>query len=134
MRWGSAAVDVEWQPRAPSTTAAPDTDAPDPPRDVAVPAAEPPDGALEHVRAPLVGTFYRAPSPGAAPFVEEGDCVEPGQQIGIIESMKLMNAICADRAGRVEQVLVADATPVEYDQRLVALGPHDPELPAQSGH
>ncbi|MFI7024614.1 acetyl-CoA carboxylase biotin carboxyl carrier protein [Micromonospora sp. NPDC049900] len=75
------------------------------------------------VRSPMVGTFYRAPEPGAAPFVAVGDLVRPGQVVGIVEAMKLMNEITADRAGRVTEVLVADGQPVEYDQPLVALDP-----------
>jgi len=76
-----------------------------------------------HVAAPMVGTFYHAPSPGEPPFVKVGDVVEPGQQVGILEAMKLMNPIEADRAGRVVEILVPDATPVEYDQPLIALVP-----------
>ncbi|TYB39221.1 acetyl-CoA carboxylase biotin carboxyl carrier protein [Micromonospora sp. AP08] len=90
--------------------------------------AEPPpvhlDGA---VRSPLVGTFYRAPEVGAAPFVSVGDVVEPGQQVGIVEAMKLMNPVEVDRRGRVVEILVADAEPVEYDQPLIVLGPVDGE-------
>ncbi|MEV6813645.1 acetyl-CoA carboxylase biotin carboxyl carrier protein [Micromonospora sp. NPDC051296] len=75
------------------------------------------------VRSPMVGTFYRAPEPGAAPFVAVGDLVRPGQIVGIVEAMKLMNEITADRAGRVAEVLAVDGQPVEYDQPLVALDP-----------
>jgi acetyl-CoA carboxylase biotin carboxyl carrier protein len=76
-----------------------------------------------HVAAPMVGTFYHAPAPGEPAFVKVGDVVEPGQQVGILEAMKLMNPIEADRAGRVVEILVPDATPVEYDQPLIALVP-----------
>ncbi|WTY84536.1 acetyl-CoA carboxylase biotin carboxyl carrier protein [Micromonospora sp. NBC_01405] len=75
------------------------------------------------VRSPIVGTFYRAPEPGAAPFVAVGDLVRAGQVVGIVEAMKLMNEVTADRAGRVAAVLADDAAPVEYDQPLVALEP-----------
>ena len=71
----------------------------------------------------MVGTFYRAPEPGAAPFVTVGDLVRPGQVVGIVEAMKLMNEVTAERAGRVTEVLVDDGRPVEYDQPLVALDP-----------
>lgn len=75
------------------------------------------------IRAPLVGTFYRAPEPGAKAFVEVGDLVEVGQQVGIVEAMKLMNAVEADRSGRVTEIRVGDAEPVEYDQPLLVLAP-----------
>jgi acetyl-CoA carboxylase biotin carboxyl carrier protein len=71
----------------------------------------------------MIGTYYHAPAPGEPPFVQEGDIVELGTQIGILEAMKLMNPIEADRAGRVAKVLVADGTPVEFDQPLLVLHP-----------
>ncbi|MEV4624846.1 acetyl-CoA carboxylase biotin carboxyl carrier protein [Micromonospora sp. NPDC049523] len=73
------------------------------------------------VVAPMVGTFYRAAEPGAAPFVEVGDLVEPGQVIGIVEAMKLMNHITAEHAGKVAEVLVGNGEPVEFNQPLIAL-------------
>ncbi|MET9861259.1 acetyl-CoA carboxylase biotin carboxyl carrier protein subunit [Streptomyces smyrnaeus] len=73
--------------------------------------------------APLVGTFYAAPAPGAPPFVQPGDHVEKGQQLGIIEAMKLMNPLEATRPGRVVEVLVGDGEPVEYGEPLVLLDP-----------
>jgi acetyl-CoA carboxylase biotin carboxyl carrier protein len=76
---------------------------------------------LEPVIAPMVGTFYRAASPDAAPFVEEGDFVAEGQVVCVIEAMKLFNEIQAEKAGRVARVLVANATPVEYGQPLFLL-------------
>jgi acetyl-CoA carboxylase biotin carboxyl carrier protein len=79
-----------------------------------------------HVCSPLVGTFYQAPEPGEPPFVEPGDMVEPGQQVGIVEAMKLMNPVEADRPGRVAEVLVPDKTAVEYGQPLIALSAADP--------
>jgi acetyl-CoA carboxylase biotin carboxyl carrier protein len=75
------------------------------------------------VRAPLVGTFYLAPSPGADPFVRPGDEVEIGQTLGILEAMKLMNPIIADDPGVVAEILVGDAESVEYDQVLMRLHP-----------
>lgn len=71
--------------------------------------------------APMVGTFYRCSEPGARPFVQVGDRVDVGQQIGILEAMKLMNPVEADVAGRVVEILVDSDTPVEYLQPLVAL-------------
>jgi acetyl-CoA carboxylase biotin carboxyl carrier protein len=76
---------------------------------------------LYPVCAPLVGTFYRAREPGARPFVEVGDEVRPGQQVAVVEAMKLMNCVQADVAGRVVAILVADAEPVEYGQQLLHL-------------
>jgi len=75
------------------------------------------------VRAPMVGTFYRAPSPGAPPFVEAGSRVEPGTVVGIIEVMKLMNQIEAGARGVVREVLVGNAEPVEHGQALILIEP-----------
>ncbi|WP_254876903.1 acetyl-CoA carboxylase biotin carboxyl carrier protein [Verrucosispora sp. NA02020] len=132
---GGAELEVEWRHEAGSNPLAP---VPAPRTASAAPAAPlassaptgPPEpvGAAapvsrSAVRSPMVGTFYRAPEPGTAPFVAVGDLVRPGQVVGIVEAMKLMNEITADRAGRVTEVLVADGQPVEYDQPLVALDP-----------
>ncbi len=83
------------------------------------------DGGKFVVASPMVGTFYRAPEPGAAPYVEVGDTVEAGQQVGIVEAMKLMNPILAERPGRVAEVVADDGSPVEYDQPLIVLVPSD---------
>ncbi len=92
-----------------------------------------PDGC-HHVTAPLVGTFYAAPSPGAAPFVTVGEVVEVGQRLGIVEAMKLMNPIVADVSGEVLEVLVADGQPVEFDQPLVRVATEvDAAALAQAG-
>lgn len=74
------------------------------------------------VKAPMVGTFYRAPSPDAKPFVEVGQTIKEGQTICIIEAMKLMNEIEADASGVVKAVLVENGQPVEYGQPLFILG------------
>ncbi|HLG70671.1 MAG TPA: acetyl-CoA carboxylase [Chloroflexota bacterium] len=79
-----------------------------------------PDG-LAYVTAPLLGTFYGSPSPGADPFVREGDQVAIGQVIGLIEAMKIFNEIQAEAAGRVHAILVEDGAFVEADQRLIAI-------------
>ena len=73
------------------------------------------------VRAPRVGTFYRAPAPDAPPYVEVGQVVEPGQTLCIIEAMKLMNEIEAEVRGRVTAILVENGQPVEYGQPLFTL-------------
>ncbi len=90
----------------------------------AVPAAEAPLATnLVNIEAPMVGTFYRAPSPDAAPFVQEGDVVKDGQVLCIIEAMKLMNEIEAKVAGRVVRVLVENSQPVEFGQPLFLIDP-----------
>jgi acetyl-CoA carboxylase biotin carboxyl carrier protein len=75
------------------------------------------------VEAPMVGTFYRAPEPGAAPFVEEGDAVAPGQTLCILEAMKLMNEVKADIEGVVRSIHVDNAQAVEFGQLLFELEP-----------
>ena len=82
-------------------------------------AAAEPAGHL--VRSPMVGTFYRSPSPGAKAFVEAGQSVKPGDVICIIEAMKMMNHIEADKAGTIGAILVEDGQPVEFDQPLVSI-------------
>jgi acetyl-CoA carboxylase biotin carboxyl carrier protein len=73
------------------------------------------------IKAPLVGTFYRAGQPGADPFVKVGDVVEPGQTVAIVEAMKLMNQVTADVKGKVAEILVEDGQWVEFEQVLVYL-------------
>ncbi len=75
------------------------------------------------VVAPLVGTFYRAPQPGAKPFVEEGDVVDEGQTVAIVEAMKLMNHVKADQAGKVAEILCTDGDWVEFEQPIMYLEP-----------
>jgi acetyl-CoA carboxylase biotin carboxyl carrier protein len=90
----------------------------------AVPAVEPTEAAPEGhvVKAPMVGTFYRSPSPDAKAFVELGQTVKEGETICIIEAMKLMNEIEADAGGVVKAILVENGQPVEYGQPLFILG------------
>jgi len=89
----------------------------------AAPTAEPPPGETGHVvKAPMVGTFYRSPSPDAKVFVEVGQAVKEGDTLCIIEAMKLMNEIEADAAGVVKAILVESGQPVEYGQPLFILG------------
>jgi len=74
------------------------------------------------VKAPMVGTFYRSGSPGAKPFVEVGDAVKAGQPICIIEAMKLMNEIEADKDGVIKAIMVENGQPVEYGEPLMLIG------------
>jgi acetyl-CoA carboxylase biotin carboxyl carrier protein len=87
------------------------------------PATEPEAGQEGHViKAPMVGTFYRSPSPDAKPFVEVGQAVKEGDVVCIIEAMKLMNEIDADAPGVIKAILVENGQPVEYGQPLFILG------------
>jgi acetyl-CoA carboxylase biotin carboxyl carrier protein len=88
----------------------------------AAPAAEPGAGFVD-ICAGTVGTFYRAAEPGTAPFVTEGDQVRRGQQVAIIEVMKLMIPVEAERDGKIVAVHVTDGTSVEYGDRLLTLAP-----------
>ena len=80
-------------------------------------------GKYHVIKSPLVGTFYRAPSPGAPPFVEEGDIVSKGQVLCIIEALKVMNEIESDINGKVVKILVENGQPVEYGQELFYIEP-----------
>jgi acetyl-CoA carboxylase biotin carboxyl carrier protein len=122
VRAGELAIELVWENQPTPATRIP--------AGAQEPAAEPPAPAAEGwggdgicVRAPLVGVFYRAPEPGARPFVAEGDNVSRGQQVGIVEAMKMMVPVEADRAGRVVAVLKENAEPVAYDEPLFALEP-----------
>ena len=84
---------------------------------------EPSGDGMIRIEAPMVGTFYAAPEPGAAPFVEVGDPVEPGQTLCILEAMKLMNEVKADSEAIVRRICVENAEPVEYGQLLFELEP-----------
>ena len=86
------------------------------------PADELLDGlAGEIVRSPMVGTFYRSPSPGSAPFVDEGQKVKSGDTLCIIEAMKILNQIESERTGTVRRILVENGQPVEYNQPLFVI-------------
>jgi acetyl-CoA carboxylase biotin carboxyl carrier protein len=107
IRSGDVAVEIDWHETAVAAV-------------VEAPVDEPvPDG--EVVAAPLVGTFYRAPAPGAEPFVQVGSTIQAGQTLGIVEAMKLMNPIVGQVSGRVAEVLVQDGEPVQFDQHLFRL-------------
>jgi acetyl-CoA carboxylase biotin carboxyl carrier protein len=75
----------------------------------------------KEVNSPMVGTFYRAPSPSSPPFVEVGQSVEAGDVVCIIEAMKMMNQIEAEHSGVIEAILVEDGEPVEFDQPLMRI-------------
>lgn len=95
--------------------------APAAPAAAAVVAAEPTRNLANTVTAPMVGTVYLAPAPGARPFVEVGSIVKEGQTLLIIEAMKTMNQIPAPRSGKVVEVIVEDGRPVEYGEPLVVI-------------
>jgi acetyl-CoA carboxylase biotin carboxyl carrier protein len=85
------------------------------------PAAEPEQPSGHLVKSPMVGTFYRSPSPGSPAFAEVGTHVKVGDVICIVEAMKMMNQIEADKAGVIEAILVEDGEPIEFDQPLVTI-------------
>lgn len=111
-----------WQPQPMPQYAQP---APAQQAPAAAPLAEAePQGASyrgEAVNSPMVGTFYRSPAPGAKSFVEVGDTVKQGDTVCIVEAMKMMNQIEADRDGVVEAILVEDGEPVEFDQPMIVV-------------
>jgi acetyl-CoA carboxylase biotin carboxyl carrier protein len=120
------------------TTAAP-VAAPMPVMMPAAPAASPPPAPhaeesaarapapaphLKEIRSPMVGTFYKAPEPGAEPYIKVGNRVTPGQTVCIIEAMKIMNEIEAEVAGTVREISVEDGQPVEFGQVLFRVDPN----------
>lgn len=111
------------QAPVPTYTAAPTAVAAAPAAPASAPAAAaaPAAPAGHAVKSPMVGTFYLAPSPGSPAFVEVGKQVKAGDVICIIEAMKMMNQIEADKAGVIEAILVSDGSPVEFDQPLVII-------------
>jgi len=85
-------------------------------------AAAPAENPNAHaVKSPMVGTFYRSPSPDSPPFVNVGDTVEPGKTLCIIEAMKIMNEIKCEVKGKVKEILAENAQPVEYNQPLIII-------------
>ena len=95
--------------------------APAPPREGEGSAPDEPAAGETVVRAPIVGTYYAAPAPDADPFIREGDRVQTGDVLCIIEAMKLMNEIESELSGTVKRILVENAQPVEYDQPLFVI-------------
>ena len=103
-------------PQAPHTPATAATEKPSK-------AAGAPAGNTVTIKSPMIGTFYRSPSPDKSSFVNVGDEVEPGKVVCIIEAMKLFNEIESEVKGRIIKVLAEDASPVEYDQPLFLVEP-----------
>ncbi|NUS86950.1 MAG: acetyl-CoA carboxylase biotin carboxyl carrier protein subunit [Streptomyces sp.] len=142
LRHGQTSVEMEWPdpaehepkherehehaPSAGPATAAPSAPAP-PPHPQAHPRPQAggrqAGAGLRYICASTVGTFYHAPEPGAPPFIGVGDMVKPGQPVGVLEVMKMMSTIESDAAGRVVEILVPNAQPVEYQQPLIAVEP-----------
>ena len=93
------------------------------------PASAPEEGpdssrnAIHIITSPIVGTFYRAPSPGAAPYVKIGDVVEEGTVLCVVEAMKLMNEVPSDVAGEVVRIFVENSHPIEFGQELFGIRP-----------
>ena len=109
---------------APSITTAPTASASVPAAAApATPAATARVEDLSYIKSPIVGTFYRAPSPESNPFVSVGDFVEKGTPVCIIEAMKLMNEIQSEVAGEIVAILVENGQPVEYGENLYAVRP-----------
>jgi len=109
-------------PQPPAAPVAPQPVSPMlPPAATESPSAEPaaPNGMT--IDSPMVGTFYRSTSPGESPIVKEGDRIEEGMIVCIIEAMKVMNEIKSEKAGTLARVLASDGTPVQYDQPLFEL-------------
>ena len=104
---------------APAIPAAPAAASPQATAEASRAAAEP-EGHI--IRSPMVGTFYRAPSPGAKVFVEEGQQVSTGDTLCIIEAMKILNQIESDTSGKILEILVENGQPVEYNEPLFVIG------------
>ncbi len=94
-----------------------------PPEEGAPPPVPSPAQNIIEIKSPMVGTFYRRPSPEAEPYVEVGDIISPGKVLCIIEAMKLMNEIESEVSGKIVKILVENAQPVEYGQPLFQVQP-----------
>lgn len=107
---------------APAAMAAPAVAAPAPAAAAPAPEANAGADVAGAIKSPMVGTVYLAPEPGAADFISVGASIKEGQTLVIVEAMKVMNPITADKAGTVKAILVENAQPVEFDQPLVVIG------------
>jgi acetyl-CoA carboxylase biotin carboxyl carrier protein len=130
VRSGDADIEVEWQasdrpgqPGPAAGTGEAQAVAPGEASAGADDSADDSGAGHDHVTSPVVGTFYRAPEPGAEPFVTVGDHIEEGQVVGIVEAMKLMNPVTAGVGGEVVEILAENAQPVEFGQPLIAVQP-----------
>lgn len=117
---GAAPASYVAAPAAPAALAAPSSTAAP-----AAPAASPADDTSKYltIKSPMIGTFYRRPSPDKPNFAEEGTVVAPGKVVCIIEAMKLFNEIESEVSGKIVKILVDDASPVEFDQPLFLVEP-----------
>jgi acetyl-CoA carboxylase biotin carboxyl carrier protein len=120
---GEEAVRISRNSSVTTTVAAPAAaPAPSPAAPAASEEKPAPQATSGHVvSSPMVGTFYRSPSPSSPPFVEVGTHVKAGDVVCIVEAMKMMNQIEAEKAGIIEAILVKDGEPVEFDQPLVTI-------------
>lgn len=116
---GDVMIEIEWQPHTGPAGAQP---VPEAEREPALaPVTDQEADGHTVICSPMVGTLYRAPSPGASPFVEVGDAVEAGQTVAIVEAMKLLNPIVTESAGVVTEVLVENGQPVQFGDPLLRL-------------
>jgi acetyl-CoA carboxylase biotin carboxyl carrier protein len=126
VRAGDVAVELRWQDEQLGTLELAGLPAPAPERTGAGRPAAPGRGDLLHdICAPTVGVFYRSPEPGLPPFVKEGDLVEAGQQVAILEAMKVMIPVESERRGRVFAVAKENGAQVEYGEPLFSIEPTD---------
>jgi acetyl-CoA carboxylase biotin carboxyl carrier protein len=126
VRAGEVSIDIEWaQEQGLATLNGAEIEVAQPMSVVAEPVTDT-DSQAHYLTSPAVGVFYRAPESGATPFISEGDVVVPGQRVGLIEAMKLMIPVEADKGGRMIKVLKDNGEPVEYGERLFALAAADP--------
>ena len=118
-RGGAVAAVAAAPVAAPAPVATPAATAP---ASTPAPAGAAADNHSDALKSPMVGTAYLAPEPGAANFVKVGDSVNEGDTLLIVEAMKVMNPITADKAGTIQAILIENAQPVEFDQPLVVIG------------
>jgi acetyl-CoA carboxylase biotin carboxyl carrier protein len=128
LRRGVRPAEVVAVPAAPAIATSP-VPTLEPAKEAALPPSTPPppppgnDRRFAEITSPMVGTFYRAPSPDDSPFVEVGDRIRKGQTVCIIEAMKLMNELETEVAGEIVEILVQNGEPVEYGQLLMRVSP-----------